>query len=208
MKELEDRGIGRPSTYASIIGTILDRGYVFKKGTALVPTFIAFAVTQLLERHFGARRLRLHRADRRRSRRDRAGSGEPARLAEPLLPRRRRRGGLHALVTEHLDAIDARDVNSIEIPGAEGIVLRVGRYGPFLSAETSAPVCRTTSRPTSSRPRRRRSCSRSLRESASSAPIRDRTCGRRPRRALRPVCERGPRGGRARSRVPPRSSRP
>ena len=52
VKALEDRGIGRPSTYAAIMGTILDRGYVFKKGTALVPTFVAFAVTQLLEGHF------------------------------------------------------------------------------------------------------------------------------------------------------------
>ena len=53
VKELEDREIGRPSTYASIIGTILDRGYVFKKGTALVPSFLAFAVVNLLEQHFG-----------------------------------------------------------------------------------------------------------------------------------------------------------
>ena len=53
VKELEDREIGRPSTYASIIGTILDRGYVFKKGTALVPSFLAFAVIKLLEEHFG-----------------------------------------------------------------------------------------------------------------------------------------------------------
>ena len=53
VKELEDREIGRPSTYASIIGTILDRGYVFKKGTALVPSYLAFAVVTLLERHFG-----------------------------------------------------------------------------------------------------------------------------------------------------------
>src|ERR1700733_13059017 len=52
IKELEDRAIGRPSTYASIIGTILDRGYVFKKGTALVPSFVAFAVVTLLEQHF------------------------------------------------------------------------------------------------------------------------------------------------------------
>ena len=52
VKALEDRGIGRPSTYASIMGTILDRGYVFKKGTALVPTFLAFSVTKLLEKHF------------------------------------------------------------------------------------------------------------------------------------------------------------
>ena len=63
MKALEERGIGRPSTYAAIIGTILDRGYVLKQGQALVPAFLAFAVVNLLERHFGAaRRLRLHRA--------------------------------------------------------------------------------------------------------------------------------------------------
>ena len=64
MQALEERGIGRPSTYASIMGTILDRGYVFKRGTALVPSFLAFAVITLLEQHFGAaRRLRLHGAD-------------------------------------------------------------------------------------------------------------------------------------------------
>ena len=52
VKRLEELGIGRPSTYASIIGTIIDRGYVFKQGNELVPTFTAFAVTELLERHF------------------------------------------------------------------------------------------------------------------------------------------------------------
>ena len=52
VRELEERGIGRPSTYASIIQTILDRDYAWKRGSALVPTFIAFAVVQLLERHF------------------------------------------------------------------------------------------------------------------------------------------------------------
>src|SRR3954464_3423396 len=52
IKELEDREIGRPSTYASIIGTILNRGYVYKKGTALVPAWLAFSVTRLLEEHF------------------------------------------------------------------------------------------------------------------------------------------------------------
>src|SRR3954470_15449591 len=53
VRTLEELGIGRPSTYASIIGTILDRGYVFKKGTALVPSFLAFSVVELLEQHFG-----------------------------------------------------------------------------------------------------------------------------------------------------------
>ena len=72
VKALEELGIGRPSTYASIMQTIQDRGYVWKKGTALVPTFIAFAVVNLLERHFAAAgRLRLHRRDGGRPRRDR-----------------------------------------------------------------------------------------------------------------------------------------
>ena len=53
VKELEERGIGRPSTYASVIDTILGRDYVFKKGSALVPTWTAFAKVQLLERYFG-----------------------------------------------------------------------------------------------------------------------------------------------------------
>src|SRR5262249_57762354 len=53
VRTLEELGIGRPSTYASILGTILDRGYVFKKGTALVPSFLAFSVVALLEQHFG-----------------------------------------------------------------------------------------------------------------------------------------------------------
>src|SRR6202008_3755252 len=53
VRTLEELGIGRPSTYASIIGAILDRGYVFKKGTALVPSFLAFSVVNLLEEHFG-----------------------------------------------------------------------------------------------------------------------------------------------------------
>ena len=52
MKALEERGIGRPSTYAAIMGTILDRGYVRKQGQALVPEFLAFAVVNLLEQHF------------------------------------------------------------------------------------------------------------------------------------------------------------
>ena len=49
---MEERGIGRPSTYASIISTIVDRGYVFKRGTAFVPSFLAFSVVNLMERHF------------------------------------------------------------------------------------------------------------------------------------------------------------
>ena len=131
VKALEDRGIGRPSTYASIIGTILDRGYVFKRGTALVPSFLAFSVTNLLEQHFG-RLVDYDFTARMEDDLDRIAAGDEDRVA--WLTRFYRGNGddpgLHELVTEHLDAIDARAVNSIEI--GDGIVLRVGRYGPYL----------------------------------------------------------------------------
>ncbi len=138
VRALEERGIGRPSTYASILGTILDRGYVLKKGTALVPTFLAFAVTQLLEQHYE----RLVDYDFTASMEDdldRIAAGEEQRVdwltrfyqgtnGEPEAPEW---PGLHAMVTEGLDEIDARAVNSIELPGSD-IVVRVGRYGPYL----------------------------------------------------------------------------
>ena len=132
VKALEDRGIGRPSTYATILSTILDRGYVFKKGTALVPTFLAFAVVNLLERHF-QQLVDFDFTARMEDDLDRIASGDEERVAwlkrfyfgdgdDP---------GLHHLVTEHLDEIDARAVNSIAIPRSEAVV-RVGRYGPYL----------------------------------------------------------------------------
>ena len=131
VKALEDRGIGRPSTYASIMGTILDRGYVFKKGTAMVPTFLAFAVTQLLEEHF-ARLVDYDFTARLEDDLDRIAAGDEQRV-EWL--RRFYFGdggpGLRALVTEHLDEIDAREVNRV-IDFGDGMELRVGRYGPFL----------------------------------------------------------------------------
>jgi DNA topoisomerase-1 len=131
VKALEERGIGRPSTYASILSTIVDRGYVFKKGTALVPTFLAFAVIQLLERHFG-RLVDYDFTARMEDDLDRIAAGEEQRGA--WLTRFYRGDGddegLRSLVTEHLDDIDPRAVSSIEI--GNDIVLRVGRYGPYL----------------------------------------------------------------------------
>ena len=131
VKALEDRGIGRPSTYASIMGTILDRGYVYKKGTALVPTFVAFSVTQLLERHFD-QLVDYDFTARLEDDLDRIAAGAEERVA---WLRRFYFGdgdpGLHALVTDHLEGIDAREINSIAIPGSD-IVVRVGRYGPYL----------------------------------------------------------------------------
>ncbi|MBA2294528.1 MAG: type I DNA topoisomerase [Actinobacteria bacterium] len=131
VKALEDRGIGRPSTYASIMGTILDRGYVYKKGTALVPTFIAFAVTQLLERHF-EQLVDYDFTARLEDDLDRIAAGGEERVA--WLKRfyfGEGDAGLRALVTDQLEGIDARDVNSIAIPRSD-IVARVGRYGPYL----------------------------------------------------------------------------
>ena len=143
VKALEDRGIGRPSTYAAILSTIVDRGYVFKKGTALVPTFLAFAVVNLLERHFG-QLVDFDFTARMESDLDRIAAGDEERVAwltrfyfgEGGDP------GLHHLVTDHLDEIDARAVNSIAIPGSKAVV-RVGRYGPYLErgeARASLPA--------------------------------------------------------------------
>jgi DNA topoisomerase-1 len=111
VKALEDRGIGRPSTYASIMGTILDRGYVYKKGTALVPAFLAFAVTQLLEKHF-AQLVDYDFTARLEADLDRIAAGDAERVD---WLRRFYFGdgapGLHSLVTDHLEGIDAREVN-------------------------------------------------------------------------------------------------
>jgi DNA topoisomerase-1 len=132
VKALEDRGIGRPSTYASILSTIIDRGYVVKKGTALVPTFLAFAVTQLLEEHY-SRLVDYNFTARMEDDLDRIAAGEEERVAWLTKFYRGENGvpGLHSMVTDQLDEIDARAINSIQIPRSD-IVVRVGRYGPYL----------------------------------------------------------------------------
>ncbi|MFD3739657.1 DNA topoisomerase I [Streptomyces sp. CB00316] len=150
VKELEEREIGRPSTYASIIGTILDRGYVFKKGTALVPSFLSFAVVNLLEKHFG-RLVDYDFTARMEDDLDRIARGEAQSV--PWLKRfyfgaqpgddtsgagaasdagngdGDHLGGLKELVTD-LGAIDAREISSF--PVGNDIKLRVGRYGPYI----------------------------------------------------------------------------
>ena len=152
VKALEEREIGRPSTYAATMSTISDRGYVDHRGQALVPTWLAFAVTRLLEENFAELvdydftasmerdldRIAAGEEDRvawlRRfyngqggagaERAAQAASGELEAVAAAL-----RAQGLKGLV-DNLGEIDARAVNSIEI--GEGITLRVGRYGPYL----------------------------------------------------------------------------
>jgi DNA topoisomerase I len=134
IKELEDREIGRPSTYASIIGTILDRGYVFKKGSALVPSFVAFAVVTLLERHF-AHLVDYEFTARMEDALDDIANGEAERV--PWLHRfyfgAEGEEGLKEMVSD-LSDIDARDVSSFPLAGTD-IVVRVGRYGPYLERD-------------------------------------------------------------------------
>jgi DNA topoisomerase-1 len=136
VKELEERGIGRPSTYASVMETIQARGYVWKKGTALVPSWIAFSVTRLLEDHFG------HLVD----------YSFTATMEEALDVIARGEGeaekwlhsfyfgngevGLRELVSEdNLTRIDVREVNTVPLGvDADGrpVAVRVGRYGPYV----------------------------------------------------------------------------
>jgi DNA topoisomerase I len=131
VRSLEDLGIGRPSTYAAIIGTILDRGYVFKRGTALVPSFLAFAVVALLEQHF-SRLVDYGFTASMEDDLDRIAAGEQGRVdwLRAFYYGGDGDQGLHALVSD-LGEIDARAVNSFPLPGSD-IVLRVGRYGPYV----------------------------------------------------------------------------
>ncbi|WP_213451532.1 type I DNA topoisomerase [Rhizomonospora bruguierae] len=144
VKVLEELGIGRPSTYTSIIKTIQDRGYVFKRGQALIPSFLAFAVVGLLERHY-PRLVDYSFTAAMENELDEIAGGAAAAVDfltsfyfgsatggdESIA----RGGGLKKMVTENLGEIDARSVNSIPLfTDAEGrdVVVRVGRYGPYV----------------------------------------------------------------------------
>ncbi len=162
VKAMEELGVGRPSTYASVIATILDRGYVWKKGTALVPSFTAFAVVGLLERYF-ADLVDYGFTASMEDDLDAIASGDEESLpwltrfyfGDPGVDRAAggaadptavgtasgtptdpvERLGLKREVSTYLGEIDAREINSIPIgTGTDGeeIVARVGRYGPYL----------------------------------------------------------------------------
>ena len=138
VRRLEALGVGRPSTYAAIMTTIQERGYVWKKGTALVPTFTAFSVVSLLEEHFPDLvdyAFTAHMEDDL----DNIATGD-----EQVLPWLQRfyygadagaEPGLKTMVSHRLGDIDARAVNSVAIGSdadGAGVVVRVGRYGTFL----------------------------------------------------------------------------
>ncbi|WP_234825762.1 type I DNA topoisomerase [Mycolicibacter senuensis] len=144
VKSLEELGIGRPSTYSSIIKTIQDRGYVYKKGSALVPTWVAFAVIGLLEQHFG-RLVDYDFTAAMEDELDGIAAGRQRRTdwlhnfyfggdygVEGSIARA---GGLKKLVGVNLEGIDAREINSIKLFDDEQgrpVYVRVGKNGPYL----------------------------------------------------------------------------
>ncbi|MDA8209148.1 MAG: type I DNA topoisomerase [Actinomycetota bacterium] len=144
VKALEELGVGRPSTYASIISTIQDRGYVFKRGTALVPSFVAFAVVSLLEQYFGSL-VDYNFTAELEDRLDKIANGE-----EPAVPYLEQFyfgnhvPGLKGMVESQLEEIDPRAINTIPLgtaPDGSECVIRVGRYGPFIQmGERTAPI--------------------------------------------------------------------
>lgn len=133
VQKLEELGVGRPSTYASIMTTIQDRGYVFKKGSALVPTFTAFGVVGLMESYF-PRLVDYEFTAEMESDLDRIAGGE-ADAVPWLAAFYFGDDGLKDKVAEKLDEIDPRIVNTIPIGEDESgteVVARVGRYGPYV----------------------------------------------------------------------------
>jgi DNA topoisomerase-1 len=156
VKALEELGIGRPSTYSSIIKTIQDRGYVHKKGSALVPSWVAFAVTGLLEQHFG-RLVDYNFTAAMEDELDAIANGHEQRTnwlnnfyfgGDHGVPDSvARSGGLKRLVGVNLEGIDAREVNSIKLfDDGEGrpVYVRVGKNGPYLERQVAGEGGETT----------------------------------------------------------------
>ena len=152
VKRMEELGIGRPSTYAAIISTIQDRGYVTTRGNALIPSWLAFSVVKLLEEHFddlvdyqftagleadldeiakGSEDSAEWLRDFYFGRTAEDGHDAPAGMDSDV-----GHVGLKSIV-DNLGDIDARELNTVNI--ADGINLRVGRYGPYLEADGDNP---------------------------------------------------------------------
>ncbi|HEY9352511.1 MAG TPA: type I DNA topoisomerase [Nocardioides sp.] len=133
VRELEEREIGRPSTYASIIQTIINRGYVFKKGTALVPAWVAFSVVRLLEEHF-PRQIDYRFTASMEEILDEIAKGDKDMTTElgEFYFGSERVMGLKPLV-DGLGDIDARELATFPVGSPDaGVNLRVGRYGPYI----------------------------------------------------------------------------
>ncbi len=142
VKTLEELGVGRPSTYASIISTIIDRGYVTPRGTALVPNWIAFSVVRLLEEHFHELVEYDFTAEMEEDL-DRIADGDQDRVAwlTEFYFGSDKHQGLRGVI-DNLGDIDAREINSVRL--SDDITLRIGKYGPYL--EVPAPEGETPRR--------------------------------------------------------------
>ncbi len=137
VKTLEELGIGRPSTYASIISTIIDRGYVTPRGQALVPNWIAFSVVRLLEEYF-ADLVQYDFTAGMEDDLDRIADGEADRVEwlTGFYFGSEKHRGLRTVI-DNMGEIDAREINSIRI--ADDVTLRIGKYGPYLEAPGEDP---------------------------------------------------------------------
>jgi DNA topoisomerase-1 len=147
VKELEKRGVGRPSTYASIISTIQDRGYARSEGKTLIPSYTAFAVTELLENHFP----HVVDSDFTSELEDKLdqianGSFDPVKYLDDYY---KGDDGLKSQVDEREDNIDPQEAKVLNLPieGLNGKKIYVGRYGPYVKSETKDGEELTTSLP-------------------------------------------------------------
>ncbi|MCI0158105.1 type I DNA topoisomerase [Leifsonia shinshuensis] len=133
VKTLEELGIGRPSTFASIISTIIDRGYVTQRGQALVPSWVAFSVVRLLEDYF-ADLVEYDFTAEMEDDLDRIADGEAERVdwLNSFYFGSEKHKGLRRVI-DNLGEIDARSINSIAID--DGVTLRIGKYGPYLEVQ-------------------------------------------------------------------------
>jgi DNA topoisomerase-1 len=137
VKTLESEGIGRPSTYASIIGTIIDRGYAQLKGNALVPTFTAFAVTNLLEQYFP------ELVDTKFTARMERTLDDISTGVTDYIPYLRQfysgEQGLSTQVKQQQDQIDPQTSRTVQLDNLQAKI-RIGRYGPYIEVEQDSEV--------------------------------------------------------------------
>ena len=204
VKTLEELGVGRPSTYASIISTIVDRGYVTPRGQALVPSWVAFSVVRLLEDYFGEL-VEYDFTAEMEDDLDRIAGGEAERndWLNSFYFGSDKHKGLRQVI-DNLGDIDARTINSIRIN--DDITLRIGKYGPYLEiVEPGARRRRHTApgeHPARPRARRTHACQSARTHRCTGAdrsgPRREpgeRQAGRRERRPVRPLRHRAGAGG-------------
>ncbi len=138
VKLLEQEGIGRPSTYASIIDTILRRQYARKQGSQLVPSFVAFATNALLEHQFESLVDTEFTATMEATLDEIAnGSVDPKPYLRAFYAGE---GGLESTVARGLEGIDAREISTIRDPSWDPFVVRVGRYGPYVEGTIDGEV--------------------------------------------------------------------